>query len=60
RSTRDTERANSALESITTAASADSNLLPHILRAVESNVTVGEISQALRAVWGEYREAVTV
>ncbi|MDH3528134.1 MAG: methylmalonyl-CoA mutase family protein, partial [Acidobacteriota bacterium] len=46
RSTRDTERANSALESITTAASADSNLLPHILRAVESNVTVGEVSQS--------------
>jgi methylmalonyl-CoA mutase N-terminal domain/subunit len=36
------------------------NLLPHILVAVESYATVGEISHRLRRVWGEYREAVTV
>jgi methylmalonyl-CoA mutase N-terminal domain/subunit len=33
-----------------------SNLMPPILEAVDSYVTVGEISDRLRAVFGEYRE----
>ena len=45
---------------ISAAASGTENLMPHILTAVESQVTVGEISNALRAVWGEYRESITV
>ena len=36
------------------------NLTPHILTAVEAHVTVGEISNALRKVWGEYRESITI
>jgi methylmalonyl-CoA mutase N-terminal domain/subunit len=34
--------------------------LPRILDCVEAQATVGEISNHLRAVWGEYREAATV
>jgi methylmalonyl-CoA mutase N-terminal domain/subunit len=34
--------------------------MPRILAAVEANATVGEISDALRRVFGEYREAVVV
>ena len=36
------------------------NLLPRILECVEAYATVGEISNRLRGVWGEYREAATV
>jgi len=36
------------------------NLMPHIVAAVESYATVGEIADTLRDVFGEYRETVTV
>jgi len=52
------ERVLVALESA--ARTTTENLLPHILAAVETYATVGEISHCLRRVWGEYREAVTV
>lgn len=47
-------RATSALGSLQRAARGDDNVLPHILNCVESYCTLGEISDALRAVWGEY------
>jgi methylmalonyl-CoA mutase N-terminal domain/subunit len=34
--------------------------MPGILAAVEAYATVGEISDALRKVFGEYREAVVI
>ena len=60
RERRDAEKAETALVKIEAAAKNDENLLPRILDAVENYVTVGEISNRLRKVWGEYREAVTV
>jgi methylmalonyl-CoA mutase, N-terminal domain len=36
------------------------NLLPAILAAVENYATVGEISDTLRRVFGEYRESVVI
>ncbi|HEX6124864.1 MAG TPA: methylmalonyl-CoA mutase family protein [Pyrinomonadaceae bacterium] len=60
RARRNTEKAESALAGLQSAANGTANLLPKILDCVESDVTVGEISHALRKVWGEYREAVTV
>ena len=36
------------------------NLIPHILEAVKAEVTLGEISVALRAVFGEHRETVVL
>lgn len=38
------------------AARADENLMPHILSAAEAYATVGEISDTLRRVFGEYQE----
>ena len=38
----------------------DRNLLPGILDAVKAYATVGEISDAMRLVFGEYREAVVI
>ena len=60
RAKRNHAEADAAIKRITAAAGGTENLMPHILTAVESQVTVGEISNALRAVWGEYRESITV
>ena len=60
RAKRNPAEADAAIKRITEAANGTENLMPHILTAVESLVTVGEISNALRAVWGEYRESITV
>jgi methylmalonyl-CoA mutase N-terminal domain/subunit len=34
--------------------------MPRILSAVEASATVGEISDAMRRVFGEYKEAVVI
>jgi methylmalonyl-CoA mutase N-terminal domain/subunit len=36
------------------------NLMPVIVEAVEADATVGEISDAMRRVYGEYRERVVI
>jgi methylmalonyl-CoA mutase N-terminal domain/subunit len=57
RERRDRERAATAVQALTTAAREDRNLLPAILDCVRAEVTLGEISDALREVYGEYTEA---
>ena len=56
RASRDTASWRGALDAVGAAARDGSNLVPAILRAVEARATVGEISDALRAVFGEHRE----
>lgn len=51
---RDNNRVEKALSDIKEKAMTEENLLPFILEAVESYATVGEISNSLRDVWGEY------
>jgi methylmalonyl-CoA mutase N-terminal domain/subunit len=60
RERRDAEKAETSISRLGEAARGTENLLPRILECVESDVTVGEIANSLRAVWGEYQEAVTV
>jgi methylmalonyl-CoA mutase N-terminal domain/subunit len=60
RARRDPSAVEIALARLEAAAKGTENLLPRILEAVESYVTVGEISNRLRQVWGEYRETATV
>ncbi len=60
RERRDARDVETTLSKLEDAARGDENLLPRILDAVEAQVTVGEISNRLRTVWGEYREAATV
>lgn len=45
------------LNAIQSAARGTGNLMPHILNAAEAYATVGEIADALKAVFGEYKEA---
>jgi methylmalonyl-CoA mutase N-terminal domain/subunit len=57
RARRDAGRAQSSLAALETAAQEDRNLLPPILDCVRAEVSLGEISDALRTVYGEYRDA---
>jgi methylmalonyl-CoA mutase N-terminal domain/subunit len=55
RSTRDADAVRRSLDSIRTAAKGTDELIPPILQAVQIGVTLGEISNALRDVFGEYK-----
>ena len=60
RARRDQTRWKESLQKVDEAARKGSNLMPHILNAVEANATVGEISDTMRTVFGEYKEAVVI
>jgi len=49
-----------SLASIEETARSGENLMPKILDAVEAGATVGEISDAMRSVFGEYEETVVI
>jgi methylmalonyl-CoA mutase N-terminal domain/subunit len=49
-----------ALGRVDAAARGDDNLMQPILDAVKAGATVGEISDVLRAIWGEHRETLTL
>jgi len=49
-----------SLKQVEVAARSGENLMPHIVNAVEAFATVGEISDTLRRVFGEYHEAVVI
>ena len=55
RSGRDGKKAESALSKLASAAEAEGNLMPAIIEAAGAYATTGEISGALRGVFGEYR-----
>ena len=60
RARRDPARTQAAIAELTRRATTTENLLPAILAAVEAYATVGEISDALRRVFGEYQESVVL
>jgi methylmalonyl-CoA mutase N-terminal domain/subunit len=60
RSKRDAAKTQAALRELGRRANGGENLLPAILSAVENFATVGEISDALRRVFGEYQESVVL
>jgi methylmalonyl-CoA mutase N-terminal domain/subunit len=60
RAKRDSALAKSALAELQSRAVTTENLLPAILAAVEAYATIGEISDALRRVFGEYQESVVI
>jgi methylmalonyl-CoA mutase N-terminal domain/subunit len=57
RAGRDEAEVRARLEAIRAAARGTENLMPRIIDAVKAMVTLGEISDALRAEWGVYRPA---
>ena len=60
RARRDAAHSRAALDEIEHRARGSENLMPAILAAVEAYATVGEISDALRRAFGEYRESVVI
>ncbi|HEY7827742.1 MAG TPA: methylmalonyl-CoA mutase family protein, partial [Candidatus Limnocylindrales bacterium] len=60
RSGRDPGAWAASLERLEDAARGTENLLPPMIEAVQAYATVGEISDRLRAVWGEHRELITI
>jgi methylmalonyl-CoA mutase, N-terminal domain len=60
RTKRDPAPWQAAIKAVEDTARSGENVMPRILAAVEANATVGEISDAMRKVYGEYREAVVI
>jgi methylmalonyl-CoA mutase N-terminal domain/subunit len=49
-----------SLKKLEDAARSGTNLMPHIVNAVEAHATVGEISDTMRKVFGEYKEVMVI
>jgi len=60
RAARDAAACTAALDAVGRAARDGSNLVPPIIAAVEARATVGEIADAMRAVFGEFTETATL
>ena len=56
RARRDASAWQTAITDVVAAARSSANLVPPIVRAVECYATLGEVSDALRGVFGEHRE----
>jgi methylmalonyl-CoA mutase N-terminal domain/subunit len=59
RAVRDRDRASRALDALEAAARGATNLMPPIIDAVEASVTLGEICDRLRGVFGTHQPSVT-
>ncbi len=57
---RDNQRVEAALDAVESTARTEQNLMPLILDAVKLHATVGEISGAMRKVFGPYQETVVI
>jgi methylmalonyl-CoA mutase N-terminal domain/subunit len=57
---RDKAKMEAARRRLREAAAGTQNLMPHIVNAVKASVTLGEVSDDLRSVFGTHREILTV
>ena len=60
RRTRNTVAVSRALERLRKTAAGAGNTMPAVLDAVRAYATIGEMCDALRAVWGEYQEQAII
>jgi len=60
RTRRDARPWEDAVAAVEEAARSGANVMPRIVAAVDAYATVGEISDAMRRVFGEYKEAVVI
>jgi len=60
RSERDAERVTAAIAHVKAAASGDENLMPALVEAANAYATLGEITTALKQVWGVQRHSNVV
>jgi len=57
---RNNKKVKETLEKLHYAAQKDENLMPTIIKTVKSYATIGEITEVLRQVYGEYKELIVV
>lgn len=57
---RDSAKVQAALQALEAAAKGTDNLMPHILNAVKTYATLGEIADVFREVFGTHRETVVL
>ena len=57
---RDNRKAKELLEKLHYATEKNENLMPAIIDAVKAYVTLGEITEVLREVYGEYKELIVI
>ena len=60
RASRSADACRTALAAVSQVARDGSTLVPPIISAVEAKATVGEISDAMRAVFGEFEETASL
>jgi methylmalonyl-CoA mutase N-terminal domain/subunit len=60
RKERDNKKVEETLGKLLKAAEKDENLMPPIIDAVKAYATLGEITEILRKVYGEYKELIVV
>ena len=60
RARRDSMKVAMLRERLAAAAQSESNLMPVIIDSVENDVTLGEMCETLRQVWGEYQPGVII
>ena len=56
RASRSQSEWQASLDRVKAAARDGSNLVPHVVSAVEARATLGEIADAMRSVFGEHEE----
>jgi len=57
---RDNEKVSRVLDEVRQVAKTDENIMPVLIKAVKDYATVGEITDAMRDVFGEYKESTVV
>ena len=60
KSSRDNLAVKKALDELTAAAKTNENLMPKILNAVKTYATLGETINAMKDVFGEYKENIVL
>lgn len=60
RSERDADEWSRTMERVERAAHDTENVIPALIDAVKAGATLGELSDRLRAAWGEHRELLTI
>ena len=57
---RNNKKTKETLEKLHYTAQKDENLMPTIIEAIKSYATIGEITEVLRQVYGEYKELIVI
>jgi methylmalonyl-CoA mutase N-terminal domain/subunit len=58
RRNRDAAKAQAALDGLAKAAEGSENTMPFFVECAESGVTLGEMCDVLRGIWGEQKESL--